>query len=441
MDAAYRRGLSAGSLCTVALDGVRMPDTLPGRFWLPSQPSNPELLAFLEMIEESVLLVDARGAVHYANPAAIDLAHRLPADPNDPDSPERLVALLPAEAFGPTSTARWSTEVRDEASGLVIALRRYPWVVDGQAAHLLLLRDVSEARHRQDELRRRHGELQQAYARLASAQEQLLQSEKMASIGQLAAGIAHEINNPIGYVHSNLVSLRDYTSGLLELIHAYERALAPKLDEATLAAIVDVRQRVDFDFVSTDLPELINESREGLERVRRIVQDLKDFSHAGREAGWRRVDLHKGLESTLNIVWNDLKYKATVQRQLGTLPLVECHPGEINQVFMNLLLNAGHAIGERGTITLASGHDPARDEVWISIRDSGPGIPADAMPRLFDPFFTTKPVGTGTGLGLSISYGIVKKHGGRIEATNGAEGGAIFTIILPVHPPARAEAA
>ncbi|GAB3738541.1 ATP-binding protein [Silanimonas algicola] len=414
-----------------------MPDTPPGRFWLPSQPSNPELVAFLEMIEEAVLLVDARQAVHYANPAAGELAHRVATDPDDPDNPAPLVALLPDEVFATAPEEAWSGDVRDEARGVVLALRRYPWVVDGTPAHLLLLRDVTEARHRQDELRRRHGELQQAYARLASAQEQLLQQEKMASIGQLAAGIAHEINNPIGYVHSNLVSLRDYTSGLLELIHAYERALAPRLDEGTLAAISEVRTRVDFDFVSTDLPELINESREGLERVRRIVQDLKDFSHAGREAGWRRVDLHKGLESTLNIVWNDLKYKARVERQLGPLPLVECHPSEINQVFMNLLLNAGHAIGERGTITLASGHDEARGEAWISIRDSGPGIDPETLPRIFDPFFTTKPVGTGTGLGLSISYGIVKKHGGRIEVANGAEGGAVFTVVLPVHQPVR----
>lgn len=414
-----------------------MPDTPPGRFWLPSQPSNPELVAFLEMIEEGVLLVDASRAVHYANPAAGELAHRVAVDPDDPDNPAPLVALLPDEVFDASPDEAWSGDIRAEAHGVVFALRRYPWIVDESPAHLLLLRDVTEARHRQDELRRRHGELQQAYARLASAQEQLLQQEKMASIGQLAAGIAHEINNPIGYVHSNLVSLRDYTSGLLELIHAYERALAPKLDEATLATISEVRTRVDFDFVSTDLPELINESREGLERVRRIVQDLKDFSHAGREAGWRRVDLHKGLESTLNIVWNDLKYKAKVERQFGPQPLVECHPSEINQVFMNLLLNAGHAIGERGTITLASGHDTARDEAWISIRDSGPGIDADAMPRIFDPFFTTKPVGTGTGLGLSISYGIVKKHGGRIDVTNGAEGGAIFTVILPVHQTGR----
>ena len=414
-----------------------MPDSPTGRFWLPAQPGNPELVAFLEMLEEGVLLVDAARAVHYGNPAAAALAHGLGADPDDPDNPESLLALLPDAVCALPGPERWSGDVRVERAARVLAVRRYPWVIDGRPAHLLLLRDVTEARHRQDELRRRHGELQQAYARLASAQEQLLQQEKMASIGQLAAGIAHEINNPIGYVHSNLVSLRDYTSGLLELIHAYEHALAPRLDESTLAAISGVRARIDFDFVSTDLPELINESREGLERVRRIVQDLKDFSHAGREAGWRRVDLHKGLESTLNIVWNDLKYKARVARQFGDLPLVECHPGEINQVFMNLLLNASHAIGERGTITLASGHDAGRDEVWISVRDSGAGIAAEALPRLFDPFFTTKPVGTGTGLGLSISYGIVKKHGGRIEAANAPEGGAVFTVVLPVHQPLR----
>ena len=412
-----------------------MADSPHGRFWLPSQPNNPELVAFLEMVEEAVLVVDAQRAIHYANPAALALAHRIGGDPQDPDNPECLVALMPDEVYAGTVSDRWSGTVRSDASALVLAVRRYPWIVDAAPAHLLLLRDVTETRHRQDELRRRHGELQQAYARLASAQEQLLQSEKMASIGQLAAGIAHEINNPIGYVHSNLVSLRDYASGLLDLIHAYEHALAPKLDEATLATITAVRNRVDFDFVSTDLPQLINESREGLERVRRIVQDLKDFSHAGREAGWRRVDLHKGLESTLNIVWNDLKYKARVERQFGRLPLVECHPSEINQVFMNLLLNASHAIGERGTITLSSGHDPARDEAWISIRDSGPGIGAEALPRIFDPFFTTKPVGTGTGLGLSISYGIIKKHGGRIEVANAAEGGAVFTVVLPVHQP------
>ncbi len=414
-----------------------MPEPSNGRFWLPSPPSNPELVAFLEMIEEAVLLVDPERDIHYANPAAGELAHRFATDPDDPDNPMPLLALVPDEVFSLAADERWAGEARDADTALVLAVRRYPWIIDGVAGHLLLLRDVTESRHRQDELRRRHTELQQTYARLAGAQEQLLQSEKMASIGQLAAGIAHEINNPIGYVHSNLVSLRDYTSGLLELIGAYEHALAPKLDEATLATIAGVRARIDFDFVSTDLPELINESREGLERVRRIVQDLKDFSHAGRDAGWRRVDIHKGLESTLNIVWNDLKYRARVERHLSALPLVECHPSEINQVFMNLLLNASHAIGERGTIVLASGHDEAQDEVWISIRDSGPGIAAEVLPRIFDPFFTTKPVGTGTGLGLSISYGIVKKHGGRIDVSNGAEGGAVFTVVLPVHQPVR----
>jgi len=418
-----------------------MQRTPPDRFWPPSQPGNPELAAFLEMIEDGVLLIDAARAVHYANPAAGEISRRIPANPDEPDLAEALLGLMPQELWATPAGQRWSGEVRAEGSDLVLAVRCYPWTVDGASALLLLFNDVTEARHRQDELRRRHAELQQTYASLAGAQQQLLQAEKMASIGQLAAGIAHEINNPIGYVHSNLVSLRDYTSGLLELIATYEHTLAPKLDEATLAVIAGVRQRIDFDFVSTDLPELLSESREGLERVRRIVQDLKDFSHAGHETTWRRVDLHKGLESTLNIVWNDLKYRARVERRLGELPLVECHASEINQVLMNLLLNAGHAIGERGVIALESGHDEANDEAWISVHDSGSGIAADALPRIFDPFFTTKPVGAGTGLGLSISYGIIKKHGGRIDVANHPEGGAVFTVVLPVHQPLRAPAA
>ena len=415
-----------------------MPQTPPSRYSLQSQPGSPELAAFLGMIEEGVLLVDAARDVHYANPAADKIACRIPASPGAPDDAKVLLGLMPEELWATPAGKRWSGEVRAEGCDLVLAVRCYPWTFEGADAQLLLFNDVTETRHRQDELRRRHTELQQTYASLAGAQEQLLQAEKMASIGQLAAGIAHEINNPIGYVHSNLVSLRGYTAGLLELIATYEHTLAPKLDEATLAVIAGVRQRVDFDFVSTDLPELISESREGLERVRRIVQDLKDFSHAGHESTWRRVDLHKGLESTLNIVWNDLKYRARVERRLGTLPLVECHASEVNQVLMNLLLNAGHAIGERGVITLESGHDEESGEAWISIRDSGPGIAADALPRIFDPFFTTKPVGAGTGLGLSISYGIIKKHGGRIDVTNHPEGGAVFTVVLPVQQPLRA---
>ena len=163
------------------------------------------------------------------------------------------------------------------------------------------------------------------------------------------------------------------------------------------------------------------------------MRNLKDFSYSGRDDSWKSADLHAGLDSTINIVWNELKYKVTLERHYGKLPLVQCRPSELNQVFMNILLNASHAIDERGTITVSTGVEG--DEVWVEIQDSGHGIPEEILQRIFDPFFTTKPVGSGTGLGLSISYGIVKKHNGRIEARNIPGAGACFRIMLPIRQP------
>jgi len=281
-------------------------------------------------------------------------------------------------------------------------------------------------------------ELRETYRRLASAQAQLLQSEKMASIGQLASGVAHEINNPIGYVHSNLGTLQEYTRNLFTLLEGYDRHFresgAPPIAQRELA---ELRQRFDVDFVVQDLPQLLAESREGIERVKKIVQDLKDFSHAGQADEWVLADLHKGLDSTLNIVWNELKYKAEVHKHYAELPLVECLPMQINQVFMNILVNAGHAIRDRGTITLSSGVD--EDTVWIAIADDGGGIPEAVLQKIFDPFFTTKPVGQGTGLGLSLSYGIVKKHHGRIEVKSKPGEGSEFRIVLPISQPRAAD--
>jgi signal transduction histidine kinase len=297
----------------------------------------------------------------------------------------------------------------------------------------VLIQGIEGQQDYEQELQQRHAELRQAYLRLNGAQEKLLQSEKMASIGQLAAGVAHEINNPIGYVHSNLGSLQEYLRSLFTLIEAYERALRAPDPKALIPEIDDIRNRFDIDFISRDLPQLMAESREGIERVTRIVRDLKDFSYSGREESWKLVDLHAGLESTINIIWNELKYKVTLDRHYGNLPLVECLPSELNQVYMNLLLNAGQAIGERGSIVVSTGQDG--EEVWIEFKDSGAGIPADLLQRIFDPFFTTKPVGSGTGLGLSISYGIINKHHGRIDVTSTVGEGSCFRIVIPVRQP------
>lgn len=223
-------------------------------------------------------------------------------------------------------------------------------------------------------------------------------------------------------------------SSLFALIAAYERALASPDPAAKRAEIDATRERLDIDFISRDLPQLMNESREGIERVTRIVRDLKDFSRYDREVGWKLADLHASLDSTLNIVWNELRYKATLEKRYGSLPMVECLQSEINQVLMNLLLNAGQAIDERGSIVVSTGHEG--DTVWIEIADSGSGIPPGALQRIFDPFYTTKPVGTGTGLGLSISYGIVAKHNGRIEVDSTPGEGSRFRVVLPVRQPA-----
>jgi PAS domain S-box-containing protein len=263
--------------------------------------------------------------------------------------------------------------------------------------------------------------------KLGVAQSQLLQSEKMASIGVLAAGVAHEINNPIGFVNSNLSCLQRYTESLLKLLDAYQ-ALEAGFQPAQREAIARLKQEIDADYLREDFASLLSESLDGLDRVKRIVRDMKDFSHVD-SADLQHADLEAGLNSTLNVVWNEVKYKAEVTKEYGAIPAIVCYPSQLNQVFMNLLVNAAHAIGERGHITLRTGHDAA--EVWIEVEDTGAGIPPENLGRIFEPFFTTKPVGQGTGLGLSLSYGIVQKHGGRIEVTSEVGKGTLFRVVLP----------
>jgi signal transduction histidine kinase len=257
---------------------------------------------------------------------------------------------------------------------------------------------------------------------LIATQSQLLQSEKMAAIGQLAAGVAHEINNPIGFVNSNLGTLKTYSEHLLAIIAAYENGVNATTEQ--------VRQAADLEFLREDLPVLLTESQDGLRRVTKIVQDLKDYSRVN-EVDRQIVDLNAALESTLNIVWHELKYKADVIRELGEIPMVDCMAGQINQVFTNLLINAAHAIREHGKIFVRSSLQG--DMVHFEIEDTGQGMSKDIQRRIFEPFFTTKPVGSGTGLGLSISYDIVvKKHGGRLEVSSEPGKGSCFTVCLPL---------
>lgn len=289
-----------------------------------------------------------------------------------------------------------------------------------------------------------HEKLQTTVKHLEETQNQLLQSEKMASIGQLAAGVAHEINNPVGFVNSNVSSLRDYMKDIFSLVDAYEKLDANcTTDTNSKEDVQAIRKKIDWEYLKDDSKNLLAECDDGLQRIKQIVNDLKDFSRVD-EIDWQWADIHKGMDSTINIVNNEIKYKAELVKEYGDLPSVECIPSQINQVILNMLVNAAHAIPERGVITLRTGiMDKICDKpnettvilgdwIWIQISDTGEGMPAEVIQRIFDPFYTTKPIGTGTGLGLSLSYGIIHRHGGEIQVDSEPGEGTSFTIWLPI---------
>jgi two-component system NtrC family sensor kinase len=247
--------------------------------------------------------------------------------------------------------------------------------------------------------------------------------------------VAHEINNPIGYVASNISAMESYVDDLFRMLDGCEAACAPDATPEQKAAVSGLRVEIELDFLKGDIPNLMRETLEGITRVKKIVQDLKDFSRADTHQEWQWVDLHQGIESTINIVASEVKYKADVVRECGTLPDVECLPSQLNQVFMNLLVNAAHAMSDvRGTITIRTGAE--KESVWLDFSDNGSGIPAAVQALVFDPFSNTKPIGKGTGLGLSLAYGIIQKHNGTIILDSAPGHGTSFRIVLPIpHSP------
>ena len=293
--------------------------------------------------------------------------------------------------------------------------------------------DITAGKQAKWESTEHYEEIQELNDRLKEAQDHLLQSERMAFIGQLATGVAHEINNPIGYVYSNLGTLEKYVQDVFSMIEDYEQAEGAIADDGVRARLQAAREKLDIAFLKEDLRALMAESKEGIVRVKSIVQDLKGFSHVDAANEWYAADLHKGLDSTLNIVNNEIKYKVEVVKKYGEIVAVECLPSQINQVFMNLLVNAVQANGGGGTITVRTGKQDA--EVWVEIADTGKGIAAQDLKRVFDPFYTTKPAGQGTGLGLSLSYGIIQKHCGRMEVQSEVGKGTTFRVWLPVRQP------
>jgi PAS domain S-box-containing protein len=318
--------------------------------------------------------------------------------------------------------------LKKDGSEFPLELTMSTWMMGEERCYTAIIRDITGRKRAEEALQKTNEDL-----RLTQAH--LLQSEKMASIGQLAAGVAHEINNPVGYVKSNLGVLSEYVEDILQLIGGYE-ALLSVIEAGDKEAITievkrvrEMAQKMDVGFLLSDLSRLTAESFEGIERVREIVLNLKEFSHVD-QAERQPFNINNGLDSTIKIVWNELKYKAEVIKEFGEIKEIQCYPQQLNQVFMNLLVNAGQAIENKGKIWVRSylqnGH------VVAEVEDTGCGIKKEHLSKVFDPFYTTKPVGKGTGLGLSITYGIVQKHGGRIEVESEVGKGTKFRVLLPI---------
>ena len=340
------------------------------------------------------------------------------------------------DIVGAIETLQDISERKVVENALMLAQLEVEKLVEDRTAELAqvnqtLREDVARREQAERDLIERNAELNALNAQLSSAQEHLIQSEKLASIGQLAAGVAHEINNPIGYIFSNFGSLEKYLADLFRILAVYEAAEASQSNTQTLADIAALKNAIDLEFLKEDIPTLMQESKEGIVRVRKIVQDLKDFSHVDATLEWQFANLNQGIDSTLNVVSNEIKYKADVVKEYGELPEVQCMVSQINQVVMNLVVNAAHAMGtERGKITVRTGM--CDGNAWFEVQDTGSGIPKDVLPRIFDPFYTTKPVGKGTGLGLSLSYGIIQKHNGHIEVQTTPGVGTTFRVSVPL---------
>lgn len=287
---------------------------------------------------------------------------------------------------------------------------------------------------RTQELVEKNDQLEKANRDIQDTQAKLLQSEKMASVGVLAAGVAHEINNPLGFVISNLTTLETYVNNYKTLVAEYQ-GLFKITDSAErkqqFQRINQLIEEFDLEFMNEDLGDLLKDTHEGSIRVKEIVKGLKAFSHVEQSEVMQLADINDCISSTLKVVNNELKYHCQVTVELGELPHTYCLPGQIKQVLLNLFLNAGHAIDGKGTIKVTSCLENGCIE--ISVQDSGCGIPKDDVGKLFDPFFTTKGVGEGTGLGLAISYGIiVEEHKGDIRVSSEEGVGSCFTVVLPV---------
>ncbi|RMG57166.1 MAG: PAS domain S-box protein [Deltaproteobacteria bacterium] len=375
----------------------------------------------MDCVEDLIFLLDQDGRIVRCNRAALSYLGR--------DYREilgkNLDALLKTHIPQTGTTYGDGKELFHEETGKWFVLRVYAYrdeKDDTVTGKVVTLHDTTD-------LKKAHQELEKAYEDLKRTQAQILQQDKMASIGQLAAGVAHEINNPMGFISSNLGTMKKYAEKVATFLEELTSLVEEKGNDELKGEVKSLARKMKVDLILEDLTDLVDESLEGAARVRKIVQDLKSFSRVD-EAEQKHADINECLESTINIVWNEIKYKAKLIRDFGDLPQTKCYPQQLNQVFMNLLVNAAQAIEKEGEIRVKTWHEDGN--IFVRISDTGCGIPPENLNRIFEPFFTTKEVGKGTGLGLSISYDIVKKHGGDIQVESQVGEGTTFTIRIPV---------
>ncbi len=398
----------------------------------------------IDGIQDMVMLIDSVGSIRRCNKqtaAFFKMTYQEIIGKN-------WLELLKLRGIVIESAADRLVEVGQEQSHRVFEVRLDPIQSDlGQQSTSIIIRDITEQKEHEEALRDKNAKLEKAYGDLKVAKVQAFQQEKLASIGQIAAGVAHEINNPTGFIMSNLGTLQKYADKFTEFIRIQDEALtelatphspplargeekgSSRTPEVIINDLASRRKALKIDYITDDLMNLVKESLDGAERIKKIVQDLKGFARTdGNEM--QSADINAGIESTINVVWNELKYKATVHRNYGDLPQTICNLGQLNQVFMNLLVNAAHAIEKSGDIRITTWAE--NGFIHVSISDTGCGIPTENLTCIFEPFFTTKDVGKGTGLGLSIAFEIVKKHHGDIQVASEVGKGATFTVSIPI---------
>jgi len=391
-------------------------DCLGARYFCTTAANAEEALAHLAREPFALLLAD----VSMPGLSGIELLRHVVA--RHPDTAVIMIS-------GIDRTQRVLDAVRIGASDYLIKpidLHVLELSVERALERRALLRDAR--RYKQD-LERRNSELAKRKTELERLQAQIVHSEKMASLGQLAAGVAHELNNPAGFIYGNMDFLSDAVDSIERLLTLYDSAT---LSENVRAQVGALKEEIDYANTLADLHSIIADCREGADRIRSVVQNLRTFSRLD-EAEFKKVDIHEGIDSTVRLLSRYYSQgRIEIRREYGALPLVDCYAGQLNQVWMNLLANAAQAVEKTsgGEVTIQTSVE--KQTVMVAVSDTGCGIEPEHLRKIFDPFFTTKPVGEGTGLGLSVTYGIVERHGGFIRVRSRPGHGTTFVVGLPV---------